>query len=64
MDDFSIPNSPNYFNLPPSTTNFPAPYKRPLSSMSPSIILDYYNRVLLIGGGSGGPTIVTSTAQV
>lgn len=40
MDDFSIPNSSNYFGLAPSKLNFPLPFKRPLSSMSPTIILD------------------------
>jgi gamma-glutamyltranspeptidase/glutathione hydrolase/leukotriene-C4 hydrolase len=64
MDDFSIPGSPNFFGLPPSPFNYPEPYKKPLSSMSPSIVLDQYNRVRLIGGASGGPRIITSTAQV
>jgi gamma-glutamyltranspeptidase/glutathione hydrolase/leukotriene-C4 hydrolase len=63
MDDFSIPGSPNFFGLPPSPFNYPEPYKRPLSSMSPSIVLDQYHRVRLIGGASGGPRIITSTAQ-
>lgn len=64
MDDFSIPNAPNYFGLAPSPYNYPEPKKRPLSSMSPSILLDRHGRVRLIGGASGGPRIITATAQV
>eukprot|EP00978_Attheya_sp_CCMP212_P018907 scaffold52289_cov51-Attheya_sp.AAC.2 len=38
MDDFSNPGRPNYFGLRPSESNYVAPHKRPLSSMSPTII--------------------------
>lgn len=64
MDDFSIPNSANYFGLAPAPSNYPEPFKRPLSSMSPSIVLDRKGKVRLIGGASGGPRIITATAQV
>jgi gamma-glutamyltranspeptidase/glutathione hydrolase/leukotriene-C4 hydrolase len=69
MDDFSIPGASNYFNLAPSPFNYPAPYKRPLSSMSPSIILDDLaprsdGKVRMVAGGSGGPRIITATLQV
>lgn len=64
MDDFAIPNSPNYFNLPPSPDNYPLPGKRPLSSMSPSIVLNKDGSVRLIGGASGGPRIITATVQI
>jgi gamma-glutamyltranspeptidase/glutathione hydrolase/leukotriene-C4 hydrolase len=65
MDDFSIPNSANYFGLHPSPVNYPEPGKRPLSSMSPSLVLDSSgSKVRLIGGGSGGPRIITATVQV
>ncbi len=64
MDDFSIPNASNYFGLAPSPFNFPQPHKRPLSSMSPSILLNRHGRVRLVGGASGGPRIITATAQV
>jgi gamma-glutamyltranspeptidase len=64
MDDFSIPNASNYFGLHPSPLNYPAPGKRPLSSMAPCIVLKTDGGVRLVGGASGGPRIITSTAQV
>lgn len=64
MDDFSIPGASNFFGLAPSPFNYPAAYKKPLSSMSPSILLDGKNNVRLVGGASGGPRIITGTAQV
>lgn len=69
MDDFSIPGASNYFGLAPSPFNYPAPYKRPLSSMSPSIVLDDLaprsdGKVRMVAGGSGGPRIITATLQV
>jgi gamma-glutamyltranspeptidase len=64
MDDFSIPGSPNYFGLAASPLNYPQPYKRPLSSMSPSFVLDKLGDIRLIGGASGGPRIITASAQV
>lgn len=65
MDDFSTPNSSNFFGLAPFTSNYIEPGKKPLSSMSPTILVRKADKkVRLIGGASGGPRIITATAQV
>jgi gamma-glutamyltranspeptidase/glutathione hydrolase/leukotriene-C4 hydrolase len=69
MDDFSIPGKANFFGLAPSALNYPQAGKRPLSSMSPSFVLlpcegGGKARLRLVGGGSGGPKIITATAQM
>lgn len=64
MDDFTtIPGEPNTYGLVQSDRNLPAPGKNPLSSMSPTIVLDEYGKVALIAGASGGPRIISSTLQ-
>jgi gamma-glutamyltranspeptidase/glutathione hydrolase len=64
MDDFALaPGVPNAYGLVGSAANAVAPGKRPQSSMAPTIVLDG-RRPRLVVGGSGGPTIVSGTAQV
>jgi len=64
MDDFSLePGVPNAFGLVGGTQNAVAPRKRPLSSMTPTIVLDG-DRVKMAAGAAGGPTIITATTQV
>ncbi|KAL1494054.1 hypothetical protein ABEB36_009714 [Hypothenemus hampei] len=60
MDDFSFPYFKNYFGLPGSPNNEMLPGKRPLSSMSPSIIVDRNGDAKMVVGAAGG-TVITST---
>jgi gamma-glutamyltranspeptidase/glutathione hydrolase len=63
MDDFTTSAGANAFGLIQSDRNRPAPGKRPLSSMSPTIVLDG-DRPVAIAGASGGPRIISGTLQV
>ncbi|HEX8465798.1 MAG TPA: gamma-glutamyltransferase [Abditibacterium sp.] len=61
MDDFSIqPGVPNAFQLVGSEANAVAPGKRPLSSMSPTLVLRGKTPILSLGA-AGGPTIISQT---
>jgi gamma-glutamyltranspeptidase/glutathione hydrolase len=65
MDDFTArPGQPNAFGLIQGEANAVAPGKRPLSSMTPTIVLDAAGAPELAAGASGGPFIITATAQV
>ena len=64
MDDFSSkPGVPNYYGLIGAEANAIAPAKRPLSSMSPTIMRKNGQNVL-VTGSIGGSTIITQTLQV
>ena len=61
MDDFSIqPGVANHFGLVGGEANAVAPGKRPLSSMSPTIVLKDDAPILAVGA-AGGPTIISQT---
>jgi gamma-glutamyltranspeptidase/glutathione hydrolase len=61
MDDFSAqPGLANHFGLVGAEANAIAPGKRPLSSMSPALVLKG-NRPILSVGAAGGPTIISQT---
>ncbi len=63
MDDFSAqPGVPNFFGLLGAEANSVQPGKRPLSSMSPTIVLKDNQPVLTLGA-AGGPTIITQVVQ-
>ncbi|MGB6306935.1 MAG: gamma-glutamyltransferase [Steroidobacteraceae bacterium] len=64
MDDFSAkPGSPNMFGVVGGTANAIAPFKRPLSSMTPTILVKD-GRVAMVIGTPGGSRIFTSVFQV
>ena len=64
MDDFGLaPEVANVYGLAGAEANAIAPGKRPLSSMTPTIILKK-GRPILALGGSGGPAIISATLQV
>ena len=64
MDDFSAkPGSPNIFGLIGNEANAIQPYKRPLSSMTPTIVLKNGEPFLIIGT-PGGSTIITTVMQI
>ena len=80
MDDFSKPDLPNHYGLKPSISNYIQPGKRPLSSMTPTMVFrtrthnanddrstDSHNDMgdlILVIGASGGPKIITAVLQV
>jgi gamma-glutamyltranspeptidase/glutathione hydrolase len=63
MDDFTAnPGKPNAFGLIQSAANAVAPRKRPLSSMTPAILIKD-GKATYACGASGGPRIITATLQ-
>ncbi|MET0877122.1 MAG: gamma-glutamyltransferase, partial [Tardiphaga sp.] len=64
MDDFTAaPGASNAFGLVGFEANLPGPGKRPLSSMSPTIVLKD-GRVVLVTGSPGGSRIISTVLQV
>jgi len=67
IDDFAMaPGVPNFYGLLGGEANAVEGGKRPLSSMSPTIVEapGKQERPLLVLGSPGGSTIITSVAQV
>jgi gamma-glutamyltranspeptidase/glutathione hydrolase len=64
MDDFSIkPGVPNAFGLLGGDANAVGANKRPLSSMTPTIVLKD-SKPFLVTGSPGGSRIITTTLQI
>ncbi len=67
IDDFSLaPGSPNIYGLLGGEANAVAGGKRPLSSMTPTIVEppDGGKRPIMVLGSPGGPAIITAVLQV
>jgi gamma-glutamyltranspeptidase/glutathione hydrolase len=63
MDDFTVkPGSPNLFGLIQGEANAIAPGKRPLSSMTPTIV-ERDGKPVLVLGSPGGPRIITAVLE-
>ncbi len=64
LDDFALaPGVPNAFGLIGGAANAPGPGKKPLSSMSPTILLKD-GKVFMVTGTPGGSTIITTVLRV
>merc|ERR1719400_2022917 len=63
MDDFASPNITSAYDVPPARHNFISPGKRPMSSMSTTVVIDDEGRVIAVAGASGGTKIITAVAQ-
>jgi gamma-glutamyltranspeptidase/glutathione hydrolase len=64
MDDFTAaPGASNAFGLVGYEANLPGPGKRPLSSMSPTLVLKD-SKVVLVTGSPGGSRIISAVLQV
>lgn len=65
MDDFSAkPGSANGYGLIGGSANAIQPQKRPLSSMTPTILFDENGIPMLATGSPGGSTIITIVLQM
>ncbi len=65
MDDFTVrAGYPNQFGLVQGDANVVGPGRRPLSSMTPTIVLGPGGGLEMVLGSPGGPRIITAVAQV
>lgn len=65
MNDFTAQAGvPNAFGAIQSTLNLPGPNKRPLSSMSPTIVFDAEGKAKIVVGAAGGTKIITTVLQI
>ncbi|QSZ34651.1 hypothetical protein DSL72_007505 [Monilinia vaccinii-corymbosi] len=63
MNDFSIPYTTNTFGYSPSPANLIQPFKRPLSSISPTIVEHPNGTLYLAHASAGGSRIITEVIQ-
>jgi len=64
LDDFAAkPGAPNAYGLVGGEANAPGPNKRPLSSMTPTVVLRD-SKPILVTGSPGGSRIITTVLQV
>jgi gamma-glutamyltranspeptidase/glutathione hydrolase len=64
MDDFaSKPGTPNYYGLIQGPADAIAPGKRPLSAMTPTIVLEN-GKLRFVLGSPGGARIITTVANI
>jgi gamma-glutamyltranspeptidase/glutathione hydrolase len=64
LDDFTAkPGASNAFGLVGASANVPGPNKRPLSSMTPTVVLKD-GKAVLVTGAPGGSRIITAVLQV
>ncbi|XP_053376104.1 glutathione hydrolase 1 proenzyme-like isoform X2 [Mercenaria mercenaria] len=64
LRNFSLPNVEGRYDCPPLNSNLAEPLRRPLTAMSPSIVVDKNGDVKLVIGASGATRIPTSMALV
>jgi gamma-glutamyltranspeptidase / glutathione hydrolase len=64
LDDFAAkPDTPNAYGLTGAEANEPGPGKRPLSSMTPTIVLED-GKPFLVTGSPGGSRIISTVLQL
>ncbi len=64
LDDFAAkPNAPNAYGLLGGAANQPGPRKRPLSSMSPTMVFND-GKLEIVTGSPGGSRIITTVLQI